>query len=135
MINIIDEDMDCILRKAFEDGLRYWCHGVDCGERPGMMDLSTWVTLLITGGDRSHLHPRFQVPVTVQVLDSEGKPHHLNQEGILRGLTEMIQGQDSRQDYIYEQGLECDHIDANLADEIVQYALFGKLRYCPPLTE
>ena len=132
-LGIFDEDIESILGKALDEGIGYWCSGIECGERPADMTLSAWITRLLMGGDRSDLAPQFQGSVEVSILDHNGDPHLLTTDKMIQGIEMMIEGQDSRQDYVYEQGLQCQYIEANLADEIIQYALWGRLVYRLPV--
>lgn len=115
------EDIDDIICTALEGGITYWCIGAQSLEdlewikRNNIEYLSETIS---RGGDI--------------VLTTEEGDFILTLQAFYKGLQQLI---DESGEYYLEQtndgyALETSEIDADIADLIIQYAIFGKLVYC-----
>ncbi len=117
---INQEDIDDIMVTALEGGITYWCYGAqsimpDEWMRENKIEYLSDVTG--RGGDI--------------VLTTEDGDFILTLQAFYNGLQQLI---DESGEYYIEStsdGLKIDtsEIDADIADLIIQYALFGKLVY------
>mgnify|MGYP003109937011 CR=1 FL=1 len=118
------EDVIDLLCTAFEGGVGYWCefvHGIggDTSKLPeGRSKVQYEYEWLAIGGDLE--------------IGVDGEIHTLTSEKLEKGLQEWIY-RNSVQVYFdgarRDTALDLGNIDAGDADNIIQYALFGKLVY------
>lgn len=106
------QELEDILVAAFEGGINYWADKVEIVISPGKSDrpLNSPAEIIAAGGTAN--------------VDVEGKMHTLNWRKLLNGI--RMHCEDTRIDPI---SLMENH-DADDADAIVQYAIFGELIYC-----
>jgi hypothetical protein len=109
-VTITQEDIDDIVMTAFDSGISYWCYrAVVVGDY-----LGEWASDQISRGGAVMLH------------DEDGE-HVLNISNFTDALKRVI----AEQRLTIEDGrIDTGEIDAEIADLIVQYAVFGELVYC-----
>ena len=114
-INVTEEDIDDIMCSALEGGITYWCYKAKVvGDY-----LGEYASEQISRGG------------VLKLYDSEnGDIYELTLEALLNGIRLAIQN-DYYAEYEWHYGdkLDCCQIDANVADCIVQCALFGEVIY------
>lgn len=114
---ITSEDIDDIMACALEGGIDYWCSKVRVdGEYKG-----EYASEQISGGGRLWLHDRV-----------EKQEWLLTKEKLIQGIRMYIE--QPRHAKIlevinHELRIDCCAIDAEVADCIVQYALFSDIMY------
>ena len=118
-VHINAEDIDDILCTAFEGGITYWCNNVQS------MMLIEW---------HKENHAEYASEVISRggdlVLSTEDGDKVLTLEAFLKGLQMVLDEFVVELDIIGgEYYIDTTCIDADLADVIVQYALFGELVY------
>jgi len=126
-VKITSTEIDHIICTAIEGGINYWCE-----------------SYYGSGGDFSLL-PENQVAMKYEwehlvyggylTMDEDGNiEHKLDQESFMKGLQMWIDKHPSNVDIITLPNkyttINTGQIDADDADCIVQYALFGELKYC-----
>ena len=114
-ISISEEDIDDIMTTALEGGITYWCRKAKVeGEY-----LGEYASEQIARGGVLKLYP----------VD-EDKTYTLTLEKLLKGIEQAMQEQ-----YFpnYERwsvdGIDTCNVDADVADVIIQFALFGEIVY------
>ena len=125
--NITDEQLDEIMCTALEGGITYWCDEAKVvGDYLG-----------------EYAHEQIARGGQLILSDSEeGKTYELNKEKLLKGLElYLTNGGDAEiasREIVdtaevaaatYEYTIDTCEVDAVVADEIVQYALFGDVIY------
>ena len=125
--NITDEQLDDIMCAALEGGITYWCDEAKVvGDYLG-----------------EYAHEQIARGGQLILSDSEeGKTYELNKEKLLKGLElYLTNGGDAEiasREIVdtaevaaatYEYTIDTCEVDAVVADEIVQYALFGDVIY------
>lgn len=125
--NITDEQLDDIMCAALEGGITYWCDEAKVvGDYLG-----------------EYAHEQIARGGQLILSDSEeGKTYELNKEKLLKGLElYLTNGGDAEiasREIVdtaevaaatYEYTIDTCEVDAAVADEIVQYALFGDVIY------
>ena len=108
-VKVTGQDIDDILVTAFEGGITYWCDEVQVkGDY-----LGEYASDQVSRGGVVRLH------------DEDGW-HELNLAKILDGIKKYLATDNS-----ILEGKEIDtcQVDADIADSIVQYALFGEIVY------
>lgn len=118
-VHINAEDIDDILCKAFEGGITYWCNAVQ-----SMMSIN-W---------HKKNHAEYTSEVISRggdlVLSTEDGDKVLTLEAFLQGLQMVLEKFVITLEVIGDEYyIDTTEIDADLADVIVQYALFGELVY------
>ena len=111
-IPVMLEDIDDIMVAALEGGITYWC---DCAKVQGDY-LGEYASDQIGRGGILLLHDM-----------EEDEWQTLTHEKFMRGLKMYLQNSDMS--VIDEGKLDCCQIDADIADQIVQYAIFGEVVY------
>ncbi|MBP02361.1 MAG: hypothetical protein CMM25_06095 [Rhodospirillaceae bacterium] len=126
-VKITSAEIDHIICTAIEGGINYWCE-----------------SYYGSGGDFSLL-PENQVAMKYEwehlvyggylTMDEDGNiEHKLDQESFMKGLQMWIDKHPSSVDIVSLPNkyttINTGQIDADDADCIVQYALFGELKYC-----
>lgn len=125
--NITDEQLDDIMCAALEGGITYWCDEAKVvGDYLG-----------------EYAHEQIARGGQLILSDSEeGKTYELNKEKLLKGLelylTNGGDAETASREIVdtaevavptYEYTIDTCEVDAAVADEIVQYALFGDVIY------
>ncbi len=114
-VEITGQDIDDIMVGALEGGINYWCREVevvgDC--------LGEYSSDQISGGGKIILH------------DAESNDKwELDLEKFLNGLKLWIENGGDRHNALQEdRTLDTCLIDGEMADMIVQYAIFGEVRF------
>lgn len=116
---VTDEDIDDIMCSAFEGGITYWCGRVEVvGEY-----LGEYASEQISRGGELILWD----------AENDDESYRLNKEMLLEGIRLAIKNRDFEEYRWYENrwyennGLDCTQVDADVADCIIQYALFGEV--------
>ena len=105
------QDIDDILCTAFEGGINYWCGGVKVvGEY-----LGEYASDQISRGGTLKLF-----------IEDEEEWAELTMDNLLIGVSKYLQKDTT---IIYKGELDTCQIDADIADQIIQYALFGDVIY------
>lgn len=114
-ITVTEEDIDNIMCSALEGGICYWCC---CAEVVGEY-LGEFASEQISRGGTLKLHD-----------SEEDEVYELTRDKLLEGI-KLAYDYDCYPDYEWCDGhkLDCCQIDADVADCIVQYALFGDVIY------
>lgn len=107
-----NECVDNIMSTALDGGITYWC---DCAE---VVDnyLGEYASDQISRGGTLRLHD-----------SDEDKWYELNLEKFTKGLAKIVE--DRGLDVLYEGKIDAGEIDAEDADAIIQYAIFGEIVY------
>ena len=114
-IKITNEDIDDIMCTALEGGITYWCDKADVvGEY-----LGEYASEQISRGGSLKLFPI-----------GEEQTYTLNVNKLLKGIKQAIE-ENMYADYEWYNAKEIDtcNVDAEVADTIVQFALFGEVIY------
>ena len=107
-VHVTAEDIDDILCTAFEGGICYWCDEVEVVGKY----LGKYASEQISRGGKLVLY------------DAESSDKwELTLDKFAKGLKEWLSNNPS---FITDGGIDTSNIDANCADEIIQYALFGE---------
>ena len=116
-ITVTDSGIDEIIGTAFDGGITYWC---DEAKVDGEY-LGEYASDQISRGGTLRLH------------DTELNGWHtLTKDKFLTGLTQYLQdarGGHAMADIITDGELDTAQVDAEVADVIIQYALFGEIVY------
>ena len=114
-IQVTSQDIDDIMVTALEGGITYWCNKADViGEY-----LGEYASEQISRGGKLRLYD-FE----------EGKSYVLTLNMLLNGISKAIE-HNYFVDYEWVNGNKLDpcQIDADVADVIIQFALFGDVVY------
>lgn len=114
-VTIMREDIDDIVCTALEGGITYWCCKAEVvGDR-----LGEWAHEQISRGG------------VLKLYDSEeSKVYELTLEKLLAGIKKALeQGYYLSDGWFDGQRIDCCQVDAQVADVIVQFALFGEVIY------
>lgn len=111
---LTNQDIDDIMVGALEGGITYWCHKAEVvGEY-----LGEWASEQISRGGMLKLY------------DAEGgEKYWLDREKFVKGFKLWLENYDDRYDAVDIDGVDCCNIDGEMADMIIQYALFGEVLY------
>lgn len=111
-VSLTEEDIDNIMISALEGGISYWCCRAEVSEEKRCGD---WGHEQIARGGALTLH------------DTESSDKwELNLEKFLNGIKLWLQNDGDRYGALQKDGtLDTGEIDGEMADMIVQYALFG----------
>jgi len=113
-VTLTEKDVDDIMCAALEGGVNYWCGAAEVVEEKRCAD---WGHEQIARGGALILH------------DAEsGDEWELDLEKFLNGVKIWLQNGDDYYSALRDDGtLDTSEIDSEMADLIVQYALFGKI--------
>lgn len=112
-VTLTEQDIDDIMVAALEGGINYWCDEAEVIEEKRVAD---WGHEQIARGGVLVLH------------DAESEDTwELNLDKFLNGFKLWIEAGGDQYNAIEKGEVDCCNIDADCADEIVQYALFGEL--------
>lgn len=111
-VELDNECIDDLMTTALEGGITHWCDGVEVvGDY-----LGEYASDQISRGGMLRLHD-----------SEEDEWHELNLEKFTKGLTKVIE--ELGLDALYEGKVDAGEIDAEDADAIIQYAIFGEVFY------
>ena len=110
-IEVTDNDIEDIMSAALEGGVNYW---TDCITRPDGDNAEYWDQELTKG-------------TGVLIFRVDGRTYMLMKDNFLTGLAKYLEN--PLYDCIDGNKIDPGNIDAECADMIVQYALFGGLVY------
>lgn len=112
-ITVTDDAISNLLVTAFEGGINYWCGRVEIGATPENNE--GYMSDVINNGGTLFLHD----------VEDEDEIWELREDNLLRGIRLYMKEQNitSIEDLM-------DNHDAETADCIIQYALFGELTFC-----
>lgn len=112
-VRVTQQDIDDIMATAMEGGINYWCDEAKVVEEKRVAE---WGHEQIARGGVLILHDY-----------QEDDSLELNLEKFLAGLKIYIENGGA--DCVFDDGIDTGKIDAEMADSIVQYAVFGELVY------
>ena len=114
---VTGEDIDDIMCSAMEGGINYWCGKVEVDGKY----LGEYASEQISRGGTLILHDT-----------EEDRTELLTKEKLLQGIR-MYAEQSNRTDIFevidHELHIDCGMVDAEVADAIVQYAIFSEIFY------
>ena len=109
-VKLTQQDIDDIVGTAFDGGIGYWC----------------WKATVVGEYLGEYASDQISRGGSVMLKDDDGE-HELNLTNFTEAMKRVIgEGRLTIEDGTIDTG----EIDADLADLIVQYAVFGKLVYC-----
>lgn len=113
-IKVSAQDIDDIVGTAFDGGITYWCSNAE----PVGEFLGKCASEQISRGG------------VVRLYDSESDDvYELTLEKMLRGIRLWIENEHDVYGVMDGDELDCCNVDADVADAMIQYALFGELVY------
>lgn len=116
-VKVSEQDIDDILCAALEGGITYWCDSVKViGDY-----LGKYASDQISRGGKLRFH------VEEPFDDEETEWYEMDQEKFLHGLQEWLNNSRNSSLCLYENEIDCCQIDAPMADDIIQYALFDEV--------
>lgn len=109
---VSNQDLCDILTTAFEGSIDYWCRGCN-DDSSNPISWSKAVDTIIKGEK-------------VQLIDLENEivSYLLGIKSLRKGLKRFIK---ENPELIYNGDLDIGNIDANMADTIIQYSIFGEI--------
>lgn len=113
-VTLTEEDIDDIMVAALEGGINYWCCEAEVVEEKRCGD---WGHEQIARGGVLILH------------DAESSDKwELTLEKFLNGVKLWVENGDDRYHAVQKDGtVDCCNVDSEMADLIIQYALFGEV--------
>ena len=113
-VSITQEDIDDIMSTALEGGINYWCKKVEVdGDY-----LGEYASEQISRGGNLKLY------------DSEDdKVYKLTREKLVEGVRKYLADSNKPYNILDENSIDCCMVDAEVADMIIQYAVFGYVIY------
>ena len=114
-INVTQQDIDDIMATALEGGITYWCNKATVvGDY-----LGEYASEQISRGG------------TLKLYDAEDdEVYELTLDKLLKGIEIAVRDNCySEYEWINGNEIDCCQVDAEVADCIVQYALFGEIIY------
>lgn len=116
-IVVTQEDIDDIMVSALEGGINYWCGKTEVDGKY----LGEYASEQISRGGTLILHDT-----------EEGRKELLTKEKLLQGI-KMYAEQPNSSDIFevidHELHIDCGMVDAEVADAIIQYAIFAEIFY------
>lgn len=114
-IKVTQQDVDDIITTAFEGGITYWC------DRAQVMN----------GDNKHYASEQVSRGAAVILHDSEEDEKHVLTLGkFMRGLAKAIEGNYySSYEWFNKDSIDTCNVDAEVADVIVQLALFDEVVY------
>ena len=107
-VKLTEQDIDDIMCSALEGGICYWC---ECAEVIGGKYFGEYASEQISRGGSLMLY-------------HEDGENELTIENLLKGIKRVV----AEGRLIVEDGrIDCGEVDAEIADMIVQYAIFDEL--------
>ena len=109
-IALTEEDVDKIMKAALDEGIGYWCQKAE-----------------VVGGEYLGEYTSDQISRGGSILLTcdQGKKE-LNSQNFLNGVKRAIEDGSIAID---DGEIDADDIDSDIADQIIQYAVFGDLIY------
>lgn len=112
--SITSEDIDDIMVAALEGGITYWCDNVKI---VGVAFGKYASDQIARGG-------------SLQLFDAESnKEYLLNRSKLIYGVKLWLESGACEDDVVIDGALNTSAIDAECADAIIQFALFGEIMY------
>ena len=120
-VDIDDTFIDDIVTTMFEGGSNYWVDHIKINQpKPQGLPTATWAATVLNTGEMVVIFPK-----------EDDMGYRLTREKVIEGLQEWVD-HTMNVPMITEDGkttIDAGNIDADDADSILQYALFGKLVY------
>lgn len=113
-IELTQQDIDDIMAAALEGGINYWAGEAEVIEEKRVAD---WGHEQIARGGVLVIHD----------IEDPGETWELTLEKFLNGFKLWVENGGDEYGAIEDGKVDCCNIDADCADAIVQYALFGEL--------
>lgn len=107
-VTIDDEYIEDVLITAFEGGINYWTDFISRNDYPN--EKASNVDIIMAGGILS-VFP-----------EDDSMTYSLHKENVIEGIKRMIEEKGM-------QYLDAGNVDADIADMVIQYAIFQKLVY------
>lgn len=116
-VKVSQRFLDDLVSTAFEGGINYWCTKAEPGTATGaLVEGADYLSDVITRGGTVYLYDD-------DPSEGSGKTYALTLDKLLNGLALYIDRNLARSDGIP------DVLDANGADQVIQYAVFGEVIY------
>lgn len=120
---VTEEDIDDIMVSALEGGINYWCDRASVNEDKRVAD---WGHEQIARGGELRIH-------VIGPFDKDDTEWYiLTKEKFLKGLEKYLK-EPAYSDFLefadHKLRLDTCYADADVADAIIQYALFGEVVY------
>ena len=115
--SLTQQDIDDIMVAALEGGINYWAGEAEVVEEKRVAD---WGHEQIARGGVLVIHD----------IEDPGETWELTLEKFLNGFKLWVEHGGDEYGAIKDGKVDCCNIDADCADAIVQYALFGELTFC-----
>lgn len=113
-VGLTASDIDDIMVTALEGGINYWCGEAEVVEEKRV---SAWGHEQIARGGVLMLHD----------IEDPDEVWELTLEKFINGFALWVENGGDKYGAIEHGEVDCCNIDADCADEIIQYALFGEL--------
>lgn len=123
---VSQEDIDDIMCSALEGGITYWC---ECLRIKNKIDGARFANEQISRGGI------LELKVVEPFDDEETEWYLLDEKKFIKGLLEFLKRPyyEEYEEYLYEKAnkiyVDPCYIDAESADAIIQYGLFGEIVY------
>jgi hypothetical protein len=110
VVFLTNDDLNDLMTTALEGGINHWCN-----EAKATVECNGWISDALVVG------------YAINLYDSEThEPYQLTLSGLMKGI-ELYSGK--HQLPMDDNRLDLGQIDAAIADCIIQYAVFGEVRY------
>ena len=114
-ITITDQDIDDIVCTALEGGINYWCDNVEVnGDYLGQY-----------ASDQISRNGQLKFYVSDPVNDTD--MFVMDKEMLLNGIRMYLENPNAPYDIIDNTSIDTCNVDADVADMIIQYALFDEI--------
>lgn len=114
-ITITDQDIDDIVCTALEGGINYWCDNVEVnGDYLGQY-----------ASDQISRNGQLKFYVSDPVNDTD--MFVMDKEMLLKGIRMYLENPNAPYDIIDNASIDTCNVDADVADMIIQYALFDEI--------
>ena len=114
---LLDTDIECILTTALDGGITHWCKRAECLNKENEREFYRKVT---EGG-------------TLFLYDWKGnKTLGVDKENFIMGFQQYLReptGADVLEVIDHQLRVDLNAVDSKVADAMIQYAVFGKIRY------
>lgn len=123
-VELDDEFFEDVVCTMLEGGSNYWVDTIDIdhpdGQKPKGVPVSTWASDALNKGGNITIHP----------IEEEDGIVTINRENLIAGVKQLIDEHPDRVSVMYEDKknhIDFGNMDADDADAILQYAVFGDL--------
>lgn len=114
-IELTKENIDDIVCTALEGGINYWCSDAEVADK---MYYGEYASEQISRGG------------SLKLYDAEAeKPYTLTLRNFIEGFKKWVSNGYDTYSAVHNGKVDCCNIDANKADQIIQFALFGEVIY------